>query len=131
MREYQAFGVISFILRLSTIDFQIINFTRPEGRDNTSSISLTDNAVKLFIWKSIMDTAGLSGQSGLGGRSVIKTTNKHRCREGLLCRKHALSCPLSPLRPLCPHNTYTSLITTSSKPLCAHLILASSFLPEK
>jgi hypothetical protein len=40
------------------IDFQIINFTRPEGGDNTSSISSTDNAVKLFymeiyIWKSI------------------------------------------------------------------------------
>ena len=35
------------------IDFQIINFTRPEGGDNTSSISPTDNAVKLFIWKSI------------------------------------------------------------------------------
>ena len=35
------------------IDFQIINFTRPEGGDNTSSISPTDNAVKLFMWKSI------------------------------------------------------------------------------
>jgi hypothetical protein len=34
------------------IDFQIINFTRPEGGDNTSSISPTDNAVKLFMWKS-------------------------------------------------------------------------------
>ena len=38
---------------LSAIDFQIINFTRPEGGDNTSSISPTDNAVKLFMWKSI------------------------------------------------------------------------------
>ena len=37
------------------IDFQIINFTRPEGGDNTSSISPTDNAVKLFIWKSIVE----------------------------------------------------------------------------
>jgi putative selenate reductase len=36
-----------------TIDFQIINFTRPEGGDNTGSISPTDNAVKLFMWKSI------------------------------------------------------------------------------
>jgi hypothetical protein len=35
------------------IDFQIINFTRPEGGDNTGSISPTDNAVKLFMWKSI------------------------------------------------------------------------------
>jgi hypothetical protein len=35
------------------IDFQIINFTRPEGGDNTSSISPTDNTVKLFMWKSI------------------------------------------------------------------------------
>ena len=35
------------------IDFQIINFTRPEGGDNTVSISPTDNAVKLFMWKSI------------------------------------------------------------------------------
>ena len=33
--------------------YQIINFTRPEGGDNTSSISPTDNAVKLFMWKSI------------------------------------------------------------------------------
>ena len=39
------------------IDFQIINFTRPEGGDNTSSISPTDNAVKLFIWKSIYKKA--------------------------------------------------------------------------
>ena len=37
----------------NAIDFQIINFTRPEGGDNTSSISPTDNAVKLFMWKSI------------------------------------------------------------------------------
>jgi hypothetical protein len=37
-----------------TIDFQIINFTRPEGGDNTSSISPTDNAVKLLMWKSIL-----------------------------------------------------------------------------
>jgi hypothetical protein len=37
----------------SAIDFQIINFTRPEGGDNTGSISPTDNAVKLFKWKSI------------------------------------------------------------------------------
>ena len=35
------------------MDFQIINFTRPEGGDNTSSISPTDDAVKLFMWKSI------------------------------------------------------------------------------
>jgi hypothetical protein len=33
----------------TNIDFQIINFTRPEGGDNTSSISPTDNAVKLFM----------------------------------------------------------------------------------
>jgi hypothetical protein len=39
--------------RLTIIDFQIINFTRPEGGDNTSSISPTDNAVQLFMWKSI------------------------------------------------------------------------------
>jgi hypothetical protein len=38
------------------IDFQIINFTRPEGGDNTSSISPTDNAVKLLMWKSIAST---------------------------------------------------------------------------
>ena len=38
---------------LVAIDFQIINFTRPEGGDNTSSISPTDNAVKLLMWKSI------------------------------------------------------------------------------
>ena len=30
-----------------------INFTRPEGGDDTDSISPTDNAVKLFMWKSI------------------------------------------------------------------------------
>ena len=36
------------------IDFQKINFTRQQGRDNTCSISLTDNAVKLFFWKSII-----------------------------------------------------------------------------
>ena len=42
--------------RFSCIDFQIINFTRPEGGDNTNSISPTDNAVKLFIWKSIAQT---------------------------------------------------------------------------
>jgi prepilin-type N-terminal cleavage/methylation domain-containing protein len=35
------------------MDFQIINFTRPEGGDNTGSISPTDNTVKLFMWKSI------------------------------------------------------------------------------
>ena len=28
-------------------------FTRPKGGDNTGSISPTDNAVKLFMWKSI------------------------------------------------------------------------------
>jgi hypothetical protein len=36
-----------------TIDFQIDNFTRPEGGDNTDSISPTDNAVKFSMWKSI------------------------------------------------------------------------------
>jgi hypothetical protein len=35
------------------IGFQIINFIRPEGGDNTNSISPTDNVVKLFMWKSI------------------------------------------------------------------------------
>jgi hypothetical protein len=39
---------------MASIDFQIINFTRPEGGDNTGSISPTDNAVKLFMWKSIV-----------------------------------------------------------------------------
>jgi len=42
-------------LKLS-INFQIINFTRPEGGDNTNSISPTDNLVKLFMWKSITQT---------------------------------------------------------------------------
>ena len=42
---------------LRGLDFQISNFTRPEGGDNTSSISPTDNAVKLFIWKSIYKKA--------------------------------------------------------------------------
>ena len=31
------------------IDFQIINFTRPEGGRRISYTSTTDNAVKLFI----------------------------------------------------------------------------------
>ena len=35
------------------IDFQIINFTRPEGGRRISYTSTTDNTVKLFIWKSI------------------------------------------------------------------------------
>ena len=35
------------------IDFQIINFTRIEGGRRISYTSTTDNAVKLFIWKSI------------------------------------------------------------------------------
>jgi hypothetical protein len=47
---YSATGRLQF---LGYIDFQIINFTRPEGGDNTDSISPTDNAVKLFMWKSI------------------------------------------------------------------------------
>ncbi len=38
-----------------TTDFQIINFTRPERGDNTHSISPTDNAVNLFMWKSVTD----------------------------------------------------------------------------
>jgi hypothetical protein len=38
---------------LLDIDFQIINFTRIEGGGNTSSISQTDDTVKLFMWKSI------------------------------------------------------------------------------
>jgi len=38
---------------LHYIDFQIINFTRPEGGRRISYTSTTDNTVKLFIRKSI------------------------------------------------------------------------------
>ena len=34
---------------LQAIDFQIINFTRPEGGRRISYTSTTDNTVKLFI----------------------------------------------------------------------------------
>jgi len=36
-------------LWLDPIDFQIINFTRPEGGRRISYTSTTDNTVKLFI----------------------------------------------------------------------------------
>jgi hypothetical protein len=36
------------------IDFQIINFTRPEGGRHISYTSTTDNTVKLFILMSIV-----------------------------------------------------------------------------
>ena len=35
------------------IDCHIIHFTRIERGDNTNRISPTDNAVKLFMWRSI------------------------------------------------------------------------------
>ena len=36
-------------IRTLPIDFQIINFTRPEGGRRISYTSTTDNTVKLFI----------------------------------------------------------------------------------
>jgi hypothetical protein len=48
------------------IDFQIMNFTRIEGGDNTSSISPTDDTVKLFIWKSIVSHCEVRGCSSDG-----------------------------------------------------------------
>ena len=38
---------------LYSIDFQKLNFRRPEGGDNTHSISPIDNALKFNFWKSI------------------------------------------------------------------------------
>ena len=52
-------------LRITYIDFQILNFTRPEGGIrvsrtlSTSSRIPTDNAVKLNIWKSIDGVVGV------------------------------------------------------------------------
>ncbi len=40
---------MSEVLRANTIDFQIINFTRPEGGRRISYTSTTDNTVKLII----------------------------------------------------------------------------------
>ena len=45
----------------AAIDFQIINFTRLEGGRRISYTSTTDNAVKLFIWKSIPSFYSISG----------------------------------------------------------------------
>ena len=46
-------GILHFVVytfsTLTAIDFQIINFTRPEGERRISYTSTTDNAVKLII----------------------------------------------------------------------------------
>jgi hypothetical protein len=57
-------SVTLIYILLNQADFQIINFTRPEGGDNTGSISPTDNAVKLFMWKSISFIAGIVSDMG-------------------------------------------------------------------
>ena len=53
------------------IDFQIINFTRPEGGDNTSSISPTDNAVKLFIWNLKIASVLWPNMQGIGHAAIV------------------------------------------------------------
>ena len=65
-------------MKVPPIDFQIINFTRPEGGDNTSSISPTDNAVQLLIWKSIGNLTNSWGEfvEGIVRPSVIKIFNE-------------------------------------------------------
>ena len=42
-------GKVDLNIDLNAIDFQIINFTRPEGGRRISYTSTTDNTVKLFI----------------------------------------------------------------------------------
>jgi len=56
-----AVKIFVFLDLVETIDFQILNFTRPEGgirvsrTFSTSSRIPTDNAVKFNIWKPIIE----------------------------------------------------------------------------
>jgi hypothetical protein len=51
-------------------DFQIKNLRRQQGRD-TNYPSLTDNPLKIFIWKSLMGLPVSTGKL-LGGNGIDK-----------------------------------------------------------